>query len=180
MKQPPAVCSIESESIMFKTAVLTIGDRCFAGERRDESGPLIEESLPPDTYDIIERKIVPDDLDVIKGALLHIVNRGDVDLVLTTGGTGFGPRDVTPEATAMVIQKPTTGIDFALYSNGLKSTPYALLSRATSGIRNQTLIINLPGNPRAIKENMKTLLPALPLALNLIQGESSDDEHQFK
>ena len=164
---------------MFRTAVLTISDRCFAGERKDESGPLIEESLPPDTYKVTEHKILPDDLDVIKGALMHIVSRGDVDLILTTGGTGFGPRDVTPEATAMVIQKRTPGIDFALFSNGLKSTPYAILSRAVSGIRNRTLIINLPGNPLAIEDSIDALIQVLPHALKLIRGTAVEDEHRF-
>ena len=142
---------------MYNTAILTISDRCFSGERKDKSGPLIEYALPPDDYKIVERKILPDELDVIKGALLQISSREDVDLILTTGGTGFSPRDITPEATAMVIQKHTPGIDFALYKNGLKATPHAMLSRAISGIRNQTLIINLPGNPKATEENLEVI-----------------------
>lgn len=164
---------------MYNTAILTISDRCFSGERKDESGPMIENILPPDDYKIVERKILPDELDVIKGALLQIVSRGDVDLILTTGGTGFSPRDVTPEATAMVIQKQTPGIDYAIYKNGLKSTPHAILSRAISGIRNQTLIINLPGSPKATKENLGTIMPILPHALNLIKDEAPEDEHRF-
>ena len=165
---------------MYNTAILTISDRCFSGERKDESGPLIVKALPPDDYKILERKILPDELDVIKGALLQISSRGDIDLILTTGGTGFSPRDVTPEATAMVIQKKTPGIDFALYTKGLKSTPYAILSRAISGIRNRTLIINLPGNPKATEENLAAIMPVLPHALNLIKDESPEDEHQFE
>ena len=165
---------------MYTTAILTISDRCFSGERKDESGPQIENVLPPDDYEIVERKILPDELDVIKGALLQLVSRGDVDLILTTGGTGFSPRDVTPEATAMVIQKKTLGIDHAIYKNGLQSTPHAILSRAISGIRNQTLIINLPGSPQATKENLVTIMPVLPHALNLIKDKSPEDEHQFE
>ncbi len=163
--------------IMFKTAILTISDRCFAGERKDESGPLIEESLLPDLYTVTEHKILPDELDIIKGALLHIVNSDNTDLIITTGGTGFSPRDVTPEATAMVVKRKTPGIDFVLYSSGLKSTPYAVLSRAISGIRNQTLIINLPGNPRAIEDSIDALMPILPHALKILQGSVSEDEN---
>ena len=164
---------------MFRTVILTISDRCFSGERKDESGPLVEESLPPNAYKITERKILPDDLDVIKGALMQFVSRGDVDLILTTGGTGFGPRDVTPEATAMVVHKRTPGIDFALYLNGLSSTPYAVLSRGISGIRNQTLIVNLPGSPKSIEESIEILITVLPHALKLIRDEASEDEHRF-
>lgn len=165
---------------MYRTAILTISDRCFSGERKDESGPLIENCLPPDDYTVVERKILPDEFDVIKGALLHIVSREDVDLILTTGGTGFSPRDITPEATGMVIQKRTPGLDFVIYNNGLKSTPHAILSRAISGIRNKTLIINLPGSPKAVEEIMSTLMPVLPHALNLVKDDSPEDEHQFE
>ncbi len=161
---------------MFKTAIVTISDRCFSGERKDKSGPLIEESLPPDSYMVTEYKIIPDDLDVIKGALIQMVS-GDVDLIITTGGTGFGPRDVTPEATQMVIQRKTPGLDFILYSQGIKSTPYAVLSRAVSGIRNRTLIINLPGNPRAIEDSIEVLIPVLPHALKILLNSASESEN---
>jgi molybdopterin adenylyltransferase len=161
---------------MFKTAIVTISDRCFSGERQDVSGPLIEESLVPDSYTVTERKIIPDDLDVIKGTLLQMAN-GDVDLIITTGGTGFSPRDVTPEATEMVIRKKTPGIDFILYSQGIKSTPNAVLSRGISGIRNRTLIINLPGNPRAIKDSIDVLIPILPHALKILQNIASESEN---
>ncbi|MCP4726885.1 MAG: MogA/MoaB family molybdenum cofactor biosynthesis protein, partial [bacterium] len=120
---------------MYKTVVVTASDRCFTGQMQDSSGPLVEESLPPKDFTVLERKIVPDDIEVIKGALMHYINRGDVDLILITGGTGFGPRDVTPEATNMVIQRRTPGIDFAIYLKGIQSTPYAILSRGISGIR---------------------------------------------
>ncbi|MFC1553863.1 MogA/MoaB family molybdenum cofactor biosynthesis protein [candidate division KSB1 bacterium] len=165
---------------MFNTVVFTISDSCFSGERKDDSGPMVEASLPPEAYQVLEHKILPDDLDVIKGALMHFVNRGDIDLILTTGGTGFGPRDVTPEATAMVLQKKTPGIDILTLSNSVKSTPYAALSRAISGIRNNTLIINLPGRPEAVKENVEILLPILPHALKLIADRSPEEEHHFE
>ncbi|MFC1563301.1 MogA/MoaB family molybdenum cofactor biosynthesis protein [candidate division KSB1 bacterium] len=164
---------------MYKTVVVTASDRCFTGQMQDSSGPLVEESLPPKDFTILERKIVPDDIEVIKGALMHFVNRGDVDLILTTGGTGFGPRDVTPEATSMVIQRRTPGIEFAIYSRGVQSTPYAVLSRGVSGIRHKTLIINLPGNPDSIEESIDALVPVLPHALNLIKSDSAEDEHKF-
>jgi molybdenum cofactor synthesis domain-containing protein len=166
--------------MVIRTVIFTISDRCFAGERKNDSGPLIEELLPADIYTVVERKILPDDPDTIKGALMHYVSRGDVDLILTTGGTGFGERDVTPEATAMVIQKRTQGLDFLLYSYGVESNPYAVLSRAVSGIRNKTLIINLPGHPRAVKTCLEVLIPILPHALNVMKGAVTDGEHTHK
>ncbi|MFC1562405.1 MogA/MoaB family molybdenum cofactor biosynthesis protein [candidate division KSB1 bacterium] len=165
---------------MFKTVILTVSDRCFAGERHDKSGPMIEESLPPRSYTVVERKIVPDDIEVIKGALLHIADSDNIDLLITTGGTGFGPRDVTPEATEMVVQRKTPGIDFVMYQHGLKSTPHAVLSRATSGIRRNTLIINLPGNPSAVADYIDVLVPVLPHALKTLRNTASEQEHRFE
>ncbi len=164
---------------MYKTVIVTVSDRCFTGQNTDESGPLIEESLPPSEYTVLERKIVPDDVEVIKGALMHLVNNNMADLIFTTGGTGFSPRDITPEATEMVIQKKTPGIDHILYQNGLQSTPHAALSRGISGIRHNTLIINLPGNPNAIEGSINAILPILPHALNLIADKSQEFEHEF-
>ena len=163
---------------MFRTVVVTVSDRCFAGQMKDESGPLVEETLPPAEYTVLERKIVPDEVDVVKGALMHYATRGDVDLIFTSGGTGFSPRDVTPEATAMVVQKRTPGIDYALVSNGMNDTPHAILSRGISGIRHTTLIINLPGSPGSIEGGINTLLPVLPHALKLLQDEALDEEHK--
>jgi len=161
---------------MFRTIIFTISDRCFTGERKNDSGPMIEESLPADQYTVVERKILPDDLDMIKGALMHYVNHGNIDVILTTGGTGFDERDVTPEATAMVIQKRTQGLDFLLYSHNSKSNPYAVLSRAVSGIRNKTLIINLPGHPQAVVSCLEALLPVLPQALSELKKAESNDQ----
>jgi len=165
---------------MYKTVILTVSDRCFSGEQSDESGPLIEETLPPRLFTVTERKIVPDDIEVIKGALLHFVGKGDIDLILTTGGTGFSSRDVTPEATGMILHKTTPGIDFVIYSHGLQSTPHAMLSRATSGIRHKTLIINLPGNPDAAAKYVDVLADALPHALDVLRDSENASNHRFE
>lgn len=164
---------------MFRTAILTISDSCYTGERSDESGLLIEVSLPHETFMVAEKKIVPDDLEDIKGTLIHLVDSGELDLIITTGGTGFSPKDVTPEATAMVIQKPAPGLEYLMYSHGLNTTLHAALSRAKCGIRHETLIINLPGSPKSVAEYITILLPILPHAIKLIKDEASEDEHNF-
>ncbi len=153
--------------------VLTVSDRAASGEYQDVSGPLIVEILERKTkWQVTKQATVSDEIIEIAKYLENWCDTG-LDLILTTGGTGFAPRDVTPEATVRVIEKPTPGIVEALRSESLKITKHAMLSRATAGIRGKTLIINLPGSPKAVKENLDLLLPVLPHALKLLRGEKS-------
>lgn len=154
----------------YKVGVLTISDACSAGRREDTSGQAIVESLPSEVYTLVRRAIIPDEYPVIVETLRSWV--GICDLILTTGGTGLSPRDVTPEATLAVIERPVPGISEALRIEGLKHTPMAILSRGVSGIAGQTLIINLPGNPKGVKEGMELLLPLLEHALGIMKGEA--------
>lgn len=154
----------------YKVGVLTISDACSAGRREDTSGQSIVESLPPEVYTLVRRAIIPDEYSVIVETLRSWV--GSCDLILTTGGTGLSPRDVTPEATLAVIERPVPGISEALRIEGLKHTPMAILSRGVSGIAGQTLIINLPGSPKGVKEGMELLLPILEHALGIMKGEA--------
>jgi molybdopterin adenylyltransferase len=156
---------------MIRVAVLTVSDRCSRGECEDLSGPAIEEALPSSTFAVHHRRVVPDDPDAIAGTIIEWADGGDVDLVLTTGGTGLGPRDVTPEATMSVCDRLVPGFAEAMRIEGLKHTPNAVLSRAAAGIRKRTLIVNLPGSPRAVRECLDAILDALPHAVAMMQGQ---------
>ena len=139
---------------MFHAAVLTISDRSFRGERPDAGGPLVVECLQQAGYRVIRTAIVPDEQPQIEAALRELADSGQIQLLVTTGGTGFSPRDVTPEATQAVCQRMTPGIPEAMRYASMQITPRAMLSRAQAGIRGRTLIINLPGSPKAAKENL--------------------------
>ena len=157
----------------MKVAILTISDRSKKGVYVDKSGPRLVDFIQQNTgWEVVETDVVADDLEDIK-LILEKWCSDEVNLILTTGGTGFGTRDVTPEATRSVIEKEAPGISEALRFESLKITPYAMLSRGVAGIKGSTFIINLPGNPKAVKENMMILLPALPHALELLMGEDS-------
>jgi gephyrin len=156
----------------IKVGVLTISDRSAAGIYEDKSGPVIQDIVIERLNAVVDRTaLIQDDLERIKGTLLEWVEQGRLDLILTTGGTGFAPRDVTPEATRLVIQKEAPGLIFAMLRDSLAVTPHAMLSRMVAGIRDRTLIINLPGNPKAVRENLETILPALPHALELLKDD---------
>jgi molybdopterin adenylyltransferase len=155
-------------------AIVTVSDRGAAGERQDESGRVIAETLHSQGYEVRVRALVPDEIPAIAAELCRCVDVEKVALVVTTGGTGVAPRDVTPEATLQVIERPVPGMAEAMRSASLLKTPHAMISRALVGIRNATLIINLPGSPRGALENLTVLLPALPHALEKIQGDPSD------
>ena len=155
---------------MFHAAVLTVSDRSFRGERPDGGGPLVAELLEKAGYAVVETAIVPDEQPQIEAALRKIADAGQVQLLATTGGTGFAPRDVTPEATLAVCQRMAPGIAEAMRYASLRITPRAMLSRAQAGIRGGTLILNLPGSPKAAKENLEAVLPALEHGLELLTG----------
>ena len=163
----------------IKVGLLTISDRGAYGEYEDRSGPLMANIIAERTpWQISHRAIVADDLETIVSTLINWCDQG-VNLLLTSGGTGFSPRDITPEATRRVIEREAPGIAEAVRAESLIITKHAMLSRAVAGIRGHTLIINMPGNPKAVKENMEMLLPVLPHALELIVGDSgSESSHR--
>jgi molybdenum cofactor synthesis domain-containing protein len=162
----------------IRAGVLTVSDRGYTGEYRDLSGPLIRELLTEQLGALVEvESIVPDERAVIADTLIHWADGMGLDLVLTTGGTGFAPRDVTPEATLDVIEREAPGLAEAMRAASLRVTPHAMLSRAVTGIRGGTLIVNLPGSPKAVRENLETVLAALPHAIELLQGRKGADLH---
>ncbi|MFC1718166.1 molybdopterin adenylyltransferase [Candidatus Poribacteria bacterium] len=155
------------QNIKIAAAVLTISDRSSRGEYEDRSGPVIEELLQSIDATIEEYRIVPDEQDVIAQALKDLSDNLGVDLIVTTGGTGLTARDVTPEATLEVIDKRIPGFEEAMRAESIKVTPHGMLSRAVAGLRHKTLIINLPGSPKAVRETLSVVLPALPHAVEL-------------
>jgi molybdenum cofactor synthesis domain-containing protein len=159
---------------MVKTAILTISDKGSKGEREDITGPSIKKILDEDIYSIEFYKIIPDEIDIIEKELLILSDELNFELILTNGGTGFSKRDVTPEATERVIIKKVPGIAEAMRLNSLKITPKAMLSRAISGIRNNTLIVNLPGSPKAATENLEFIMEAIPHGIDILKGEASE------
>ncbi|GFZ29733.1 molybdenum cofactor biosynthesis protein B [Clostridium zeae] len=159
---------------MIKTAILTISDKGSRNERVDTTGPAIEAILDKDNYSIEYYKIIPDEIDIIKKELIYLCDEMKINLILTNGGTGFSQRDVTPEATLQVIEKQVPGIAEAMRAASLKITPKAMLSRAVSGIRKYSLIVNLPGSPKGAVENLEVILPALPHGIQILTGEASE------
>lgn len=159
---------------MYKAAVLTVSDRSFRGERPDEGGPLVAGILEEAGFLIAYTAIVPDEQVQIEAAMCEIADNHMADLLISTGGTGFAPRDVTPEATLAVCERMAPGIPEAMRYASLQITNRAMLSRAQAGIRKGTLIINLPGSPKAAKENLNAVLPALDHGLTMLQGQPAD------
>ncbi|WP_298019524.1 molybdenum cofactor biosynthesis protein B [uncultured Dysosmobacter sp.] len=159
---------------MYQAAVLTVSDRSFRGERPDAGGPLVAELLSAAGYEVAKTAIVPDEQPEIEAALKAIADAGDVQLLVTTGGTGFAPRDVTPEATLAVCDRMTPGIPEAMRYASMQVTSRAMLSRAQAGIRKGTLILNLPGSPKAARENLEAILPALSHGLEMLSGRPAD------
>jgi molybdenum cofactor synthesis domain-containing protein len=159
---------------MLQAAVLTVSDRSFRGERPDEGGPLVAGILEEAGYAVVKTAIVPDEQGQIESALREIADSGQVQLLVTTGGTGFAPRDVTPEATLAVCQRMAPGIPEAMRYASMQMTSRAMLSRAQAGIRGGTLIVNLPGSPKAARENLEAVLPALAHGLEMLSGRPAD------
>ncbi len=164
---------------MITVGILTVSDSSYRGEREDLSGPLIREMVTERLKAKVELEaVVPDDINIIKGTLMVWADEVGLDLIITTGGTGFGPRDVTPEATKAVIEREAPGLAEAMRAEGLKVTPHAMLSRSVCGIRGRTLIVNLPGSPKAVRENLETILPAIPHGIELLQGGKGGHEYR--
>lgn len=156
---------------MITIAILTLSDKGSRGEREDKSGLIISEMLKG-VADVKYYDILPDEIDLIKNKLLEYADK--VDLILTTGGTGLSPRDVTPEATKGVIEREIPGIAEAMRMEGLKKTRRAMLSRAVAGVKGKTLIINLPGSPTAVKESLEVILDVIPHAIEKIKGDMGE------
>jgi molybdenum cofactor synthesis domain-containing protein len=157
-----------------KTAVVTVSDGGFRGEREDLSGQALADRLQADGFEIFSRIVIPDEYAEIRKVLADLADVDKPALIITTGGTGVSPRDVTPEATLSVIERAVPGMAEAMRAASLQKTPHAMISRAVAGIRGKTLIINLPGSPKGALENLEVILPALPHALDKIQGDPSD------
>lgn len=157
---------------MITVAVLTLSDKGSRGEREDVSGPLIADMLKGIDAEVVYSEILPDEKELIKGRLIDYSER--VDLILTTGGTGLSPRDVTPDATLEVIDREIPGIAEVMRAEGMKKTLRSMLSRAIAGVRGRTLIINLPGSPKAVEENLAVILGVIGHAVEKIKGDTSD------
>ncbi len=154
---------------MLRFGILTVSDRSARGERPDLSGPALAQAISEHGWQIIWQEILPDDLTVLQNFLANKADEKGVDILLTTGGTGFAHRDVTPEATLAVVQRVAPGLAEAMRAESLKITPHAMLSRGVAGIRGNTLIVNLPGSPKAALEHLAVIAPALPHAVQLLQ-----------
>ena len=159
---------------MFSAAIITISDKGSSGRREDLSGPEIKKIIASLPAEVKVYEIVPDNKEIIAHKIIQCVDRIGIDLIITTGGTGVSPRDVTPEATREVIEKEIPGMAEVMRSESLKKTPHAMISRAIVGIRRTSLIINLPGSPRAVKENLTAILPALPHTLAKLKGDEAE------
>lgn len=157
--------------------ILTASDRSARGERLDLSGPALVELVQSRGWMVVRQAILPDDLIVLRETLVTWADRGDLDIILVTGGTGFAPRDVTPEATRAVIDRETPGLAEAMRQESLKVTPHAMLSRSVTGIRGKVLIIDLPGSPKAAVENLNVVLPVLAHAVELLRDEPDAEKH---
>jgi len=152
----------------LRFGILTLSDRSARGERPDVSGPALADAVKTRGWQVIQTNILPDELGILRAELSEWADSGAFDVILTTGGTGFSPRDITPEATRLVVERLTPGLDEAMRAASLRVTPHAMLSRAISGIRGKTLIINLPGSPKAALENFAAVAPVLEHAIRLL------------
>ena len=159
---------------MIKVGILTISDKGSRGEREDLSGKVIEEVVKKINGKVKYYKIIPDEKDIIQEELVKAVDKLHLDLILTTGGTGLGKRDVTPEATLAIIEKKVSGISEIIRSESFKKTNRAILSRGMAGIRKESLIINLPGSPKGVRESLEIILEALPHGIEILKGQATE------
>jgi molybdenum cofactor synthesis domain-containing protein len=159
----------------LRIGILTLSDRSARGEREDASGPALKGLVEAEGWLVTQQSLLPDDEGTIRDLLIAWSDTGDMDVILTTGGTGFAPRDVTPEATRAVIQREAPGLAEAMRAASLRVTPHAMLSRIVAGIRKKTLIINLPGSPKGAVENLQVVIPVLPHAIQLLSEDPASE-----
>jgi molybdopterin adenylyltransferase len=159
----------------IRFGLLTLSDRSARGERADTSAPILADLIRTQNWSVAKQAILPDEEFAIRAIMIEWADGGEVDIILTTGGTGFAPRDVTPEATRAVIQRDAPGLTETMRAESLKKTPHAMLSRSVAGIRGRTLIVNLPGSPKGALENFQTILPVLPHAVQLLTDDPNSE-----
>lgn len=160
----------------IRFGILTLSDRSARGEREDASGPALARLIQAENWSVVKQSLLPDDEVSIRDILIGWTDGGEVDVILTTGGTGFSPRDVTPEATRAVIEREAPGLAEAMRAGSLKITPHAMLSRIVTGIRKRTLIINLPGSPKGAVENFQVVMPVLGHAIQLLRDDPDSEK----
>ena len=159
---------------MKRVAIITSSDTGYRGEREDLSGPAIREIAEKNGYEVVSMEILPDDREMLSGRMAQIADQQEAELILTTGGTGFSPRDVMPEATEDIVERRVPGIPEAIRAYSMTITKRAMLSRASAGIRKKTLIINLPGSPKAVRESLEYIIDALDHGIEIMTGEASN------
>ncbi len=160
----------------LRVAILTVSDRSARGQREDLSGPALAQAAQGYGWEVVHTAILPDDLPTLRDTLARWADSDAYDVILTTGGTGFAPRDVTPEATLAVVERQAPGLAEAMRAASLQITPHAMLSRAVAGIRGSTLIVNLPGSPKAATENLAVIAPVLPHAVQLLHNDPAAEK----
>jgi molybdopterin adenylyltransferase len=161
--------------VTIRFGILTLSDRSARGERADSSGPTLADLLQAQGWSVVRQSLLPDEETAIRSLLVSWADSGEMDVVLTTGGTGFAPRDVTPEATRAVIERDAPGLAEAMRAASLTVTPHAMLSRIATGIRKRTLIVNLPGSPKGAMENLQVIIPVLPHAVQLLREDPASE-----
>ena len=163
---------------MIRVGIITVSDRCSTGKRKDESGGFLKKRTSEAGWLLVSYQVIPDEEKVIRNTLIRLADKEQVDLILTTGGTGLAKRDVTPEATKKVIEKEIPGISETMRIRSSDKSPYAILSRGISGFRKNTLVVNLPGSPKGVKECLEIILPVIPHALEIMKGGKTHHHHK--